>query len=86
MSFTAFHHNNLNKIEIYTKVEEIIFLGTNFALFYLHPLLLMTRIGSRLSLEKVEFNEAITTTENGSKSYHDPTIAASDSVITTLNA
>jgi hypothetical protein len=46
----------------------------------------MIKIGFREPLGKVEFNEAITTTENGSKSYHDPTIAASDSVITTLNA
>ncbi len=43
-SFTAFHHNDLNKVESYTKVEEIIFLGTNFALFYLHLLLLMIKI------------------------------------------
>lgn len=72
--------------KIYTKVEGISFLGTNFALFYLHLLLLMIKIGLREPLGKVEFNEAITTTENGSKSHHDPTIAASDSVITTLNA
>ena len=85
-SFTAFPHTNLNKVESYTKVEEIIFLGTNFALFYLHPLLLMTRIGSRLSLEKVEFNEAIATTENGPKPYNDPTIATGNSVVTTLDA
>lgn len=46
----------------------------------------MTRISLRLSLEKVEFNEAVTTTENGSKSDNDPTIATGDSVITALDA
>ena len=46
----------------------------------------MTKISVRLSLEKVEFNEAIATTENGPKPYNDPTIAAGNSVITALDA
>ena len=45
----------------------------------------MTKISPREQLGKVEFNEAITTTENGSKSDYDPTIAAGDSVTATLN-